>query len=67
MRRGLSPSDWTVMWDGRNGTVSCPYYAARFTAFRTGYIKLWWIAGPRKQPQAIDLAAKEAVARAVKG
>ena len=34
--RGPTPSDWTVMWDGRDGTVSCPLYAARFTVFRTG-------------------------------
>ena len=67
MAIGLSPSEWTVKWDGKYGTVSCSFYAGRFTVFRNGFVKLWWVTGPWRDRQAIERAAKEAVSLAVKG
>lgn len=66
MATGLAPSDWTVRWDGQHGTVSCSLYAGRFTLARHGLIRLSWVTGPWRNRQAIERAAKEAVARAVK-
>jgi hypothetical protein len=62
MPNGHSPSDWTVKWDGTNGTVACPPYAARFTVLRTGVIRLVWISGPTPGPGygAVERAAREA-------
>ena len=65
--KGLSPSDWSVTWDGKNGTVSCPRYAGRFTVFRNRFVRLRWVDGPRRDYQAIERAAKEAASDAVKG
>lgn len=46
MANGLDAADWSVKWDGTNGTVCCPPYAARFTVLRTGVVRLVWISGP---------------------
>jgi len=69
MAKGLSPSDWTVRWDGKNGIVSCSLYAGRFTVLRTGVIRLVWVSGPgpRTKYGAIGRAAKEAADVAVNG
>ena len=67
MPNPLTPSDWTVKWDGTNGTVLCAPYAARFTVLRTGVIRLVWISGPAPGPGygAIERAALEAAEGAV--
>ena len=69
MAKGLSPSDWTVTWDGTNGTVSSSLYAGRFTVQRTGVVRLVWVNGPAsgKDYLAIERAAKEAADHAVNG
>ena len=65
----MLPSDWAVMWDGTNATVSCPPYAGRFTVQRTGVIRLIWTNGPEPGPDhgEIQRAALQAAGAKVNG
>jgi len=69
MVNGLEAVDWSVKWDGANGTVACPPYAARFTVQRTGVIRLIWTSGPEPGPDLgeIQRAALRAADATVNG
>ena len=69
MANGLDTGDWTVKWDGSEGTVACPPYSARFKISRIGVVQLIWRIGPEPGPNhtSIEMAAKEAADHAANG
>jgi hypothetical protein len=69
MANGFHAADWTVDWDGSEGTVTCRPYSARFKISRIGLVKIVWTIEPEPGPHhtSIELAAKEAAEGAAAG
>ena len=67
MANGLDAADWSVKWDGRDGTVAYQPYAGRFPVLRTGVVRLIWTSGPPPGPDhgEIQRAALQAADRIV--